>query len=131
MILDTSVLIRIFKKGKTIRQVLFSYIRNDYYISIITYIEIMFGFAKLPIKKNEAYKQDFLKVLDQGFLQIIPIDTEVADTYVAIQNQCEQVGKKIGLFDGLIAATAKAKGMSLSTMDNDFNRVEGLKIISP
>jgi predicted nucleic acid-binding protein len=131
MILDTSVLIGIFKKGKNIKRELVSYANDVYGISVATYIELLIGFLMKPTKSNIRHKEEFEFLIQKNILCLYQIDKDVADIYSAIQVKCMKTGKQIGVFDGIIAATAISRNMHLATLDSDFQRVEGLQLITP
>lgn len=131
MILDTSVIIQIFKKGKSIKRELFSYQPEEYGISIATYIEITFGFFHRPTKQSLIHQEHFAMVIKRNILKVHMLDTGVAEVYAQLQSRCMKEGKQIGIFDGLIAATAMKNNMYLATLDSDFKRIDGLKLITP
>lgn len=131
MILDTSVLIGIFKRGKNIKRELVSYTNDVYAISVATYIELLIGFLMNPTKSNIRHTEEFEFLIQKNILHLYQIDKAVADAYSVIQVKCMKAGKQIGIFDGIIAATAMSKKMHLATLDSDFQRVEGLQLITP
>lgn len=61
---------------------------------------------------------------------VLPIDTRVAVHYGRIAADARRLlGRRIGLGDGLIAATAVTHGLPLYTRDSDFDGLPGVRSI--
>jgi tRNA(fMet)-specific endonuclease VapC len=60
-------------------------------------------------------------------LEILPWDSEVAQTYGDFRAKLETAGKKLGAYDEQIAAHSLAVGAILVTADRGFRDVGGLK----
>jgi tRNA(fMet)-specific endonuclease VapC len=61
---------------------------------------------------------------------VLSVDTRVAVHYGRIAADARRLrGRRIGLGDGLIAATAVAHGLPLYTRDGDFDGLPGLRAV--
>jgi tRNA(fMet)-specific endonuclease VapC len=93
-------------------------------ISIIVACEARFGAAK---SGSQRLAKQLELVLGQ--LESLPLETPVEEHYADIRNMLERAGTPIGPNDLLIAAHARALGLTLVT-DNvrEFSRVPGLVV---
>jgi tRNA(fMet)-specific endonuclease VapC len=93
-------------------------------ISLVVAAELRFGVAK---KRSVRLAQQVEAVLSA--LQILPLETPVDAHYAEIRAALEAAGHPIGPNDLLIAAHARALGLTLVTHDiGEFSRVPGLRI---
>ena len=92
--------------------------------SIIVACELRFGAAK---SGSPRLAQQLEAVLGQ--IEILPMETPVEEHYAEIRNALERAGTPIGPNDLLIAAHARALGLTLVT-DNvrELSRVSGLRV---
>ncbi|EGG92850.1 PilT like protein [gamma proteobacterium IMCC1989] len=88
-------------------------------ISVITEAELLRGLAKKPKAKQLALlvKEFLLRV------EILPWDSDAANTYAHLRTLCEKEGKPLGAMDMLIAAHSVAEGAVLITNDKAFYRI--------
>lgn len=93
-------------------------------LSIVVAGELRFGVAKAP---GHHLAQRLELVLGQ--LPVLPLDSPAELHYADIRNALERAGTPIGPNDLIIAAHARALGVTLVT-DNvrEFARVPGLKV---
>jgi tRNA(fMet)-specific endonuclease VapC len=96
---------------------------NEICISAITEGEIRFGMARR--KLGQAKLDSIERVL--AALEILPWDSEVAQTYGEFRAKLETAGKKLGAYDEQIAAHSLAVGAILVTADRGFREVGDLK----
>ena len=89
-------------------------------ISVITLIEILRG---VP-----AYKRREVKLALEEIYTVIPLDNEVIQEYCNLCEVLKGRGIKISDADLLIAASAKAKNLTLVTADKGFERLRGFGI---
>ena len=89
-------------------------------ISSITEAELLRGVAKKPKAKRLpiAVKEFLLRV------EILPWDSDAADSYAQLRTACENEGKPLGTMDMLIAAHSVAVAAVLITNDKAFYNVE-------
>lgn len=93
-------------------------------ISIVVACEVRFGAAK---SGSQRLARQLELVLGQ--LETLPLEAPVEEHYADIRNMLERMGTPIGPNDLLIAAHARALGLTLVT-DNvrEFSRVSGLVV---
>ena len=121
-LLDTNVLIDMFKGNQRVQEKIFRAEFHNCYISEITLAELYVG----------AFKGGRPKQLQEiGFVcrrfRILPI-TPALERYARLRVQLEGKGESIDDFDLLIAATALTEGHVLVTHNlKHFDRIEGLR----
>uniref|UniRef100_A0A7C5LAT6 Type II toxin-antitoxin system VapC family toxin n=1 Tax=Caldiarchaeum subterraneum TaxID=311458 RepID=A0A7C5LAT6_CALS0 len=108
MLLDTSILIKSLQKGKLIEGC----------ISVITLVEVLRGVA--------AEKRNQVKTSLEKVYEIISLDNEVIMEYCDIYDALRSRGLKVPEAGLLIAASAKAKNLTLATSDKEFKKLDGL-----
>ena len=122
-LLDTNVLIDMFKGNQRVQERIFCAEFHNCCISEITLAELYVG----------AFKGGRPKQLQEiGFVCkrfcIVPITTAL-ERYARLRVQLEDKGEAIDDFDLLIAATALTEGLVLVTHTlKHFERIEGLPI---
>ena len=62
-------------------------------------------------------------------LEPIPIDRDVADVWAALVALLRQAGKRMPINDSWIAAAAMCHELPVVTQNDDFDVVEGLRVI--
>ncbi len=123
VLIDTSILIDLFRKTNKENSNLVSLVRQGYTfcISSITEYEIYTGATLHQIN----YWDDFLEIT-----QVLPFDKNVARVAVKINAELKKKRKLIDLADLFIAATAIANNLPISTLNKKhFNRINELTII--
>jgi tRNA(fMet)-specific endonuclease VapC len=89
-------------------------------ISSITQAELLRGVARKPeAKRLPIAVKEFLIRVD-----IMPWDSDAAETYARLRISCESEGKPLGTMDMLIAAHSVAVGAVLVTNDQAFYKVK-------
>ncbi len=119
--LDTNTASYIIKgKPVVIRERLRNVPMANVCISAITKAELLRGVAKKPEAKQLpiAVKEFLLRV------EILPWDSDTANTYAILRTACENEGKPLGTMDMLIAAHSVAVGAFLITNDKAFYNVK-------
>lgn len=97
---------------------------NQVCISIVVACELRFGLAKSGAQRLARQLE---RVLDT--LEILPLESPVEEHYADIRNALERAGTPIGPNDLLIAAHARAIGLTLVTGNlGEFSRVPGLAV---
>lgn len=124
--LDTNICVELIR-GRATR--VFERLRqhgvDDVSISGITLAELQYGVAKSARPARNA----LLLVAFCAPLAIVPFDNVAAETYGDVRAELERAGTPIGPLDTLIAAHAKALGMTLVTdNEREFKRVIGLRV---
>ena len=120
-LLDTSIIIALFKKDSNVHSHLIT--ANEVFISCVVVGELYYGAFKS--RKVDAN----LRQINQFVLQntVLPCDTETAKIYGDIKNSLKNIGKPIPENDIWIAAIAKQHSLTLVTRDSHFSAVEGLE----
>ena len=113
ILLDSNILIYLSKKKLTIDQVFED--NYNYYISIISYMEI------LSYNFTSEQEEEFIKKLLSLF-EMIDITKDIADKVINLKKQ-----RKIKLPDATIVATALHKDFTLYTNDKQLHSIENLK----
>jgi tRNA(fMet)-specific endonuclease VapC len=94
-------------------------------ISAIVYAELSFGVEKSGRPAaNRVALEEFVSML-----RILPFRDDAAEQYGLIRASLEKAGMPIGNNDLLIAAHARAEGLTLVTNnERELKRVSGLKV---
>jgi predicted nucleic acid-binding protein len=93
--------------------------------SIICQAEILYGIALKQSSRLNSLYEELLK----NRLQTLPVDDAVAETFSQMKAACRKKGFCASDFDFLIAATAKAHGLILATINlRHFKGIDGLAV---
>jgi tRNA(fMet)-specific endonuclease VapC len=125
-VLDTNTLIYYFKGEGNVASNLFQTPPKDIGIpSIVVYeLEVGIGKSNSPQKRTHQLATFLSTVI------ILPFGLEDAKNAAQIRVNLEQVGKPIGPYDILIAATTITQGATLVTHNSqEFERIDQLRII--
>ncbi|UCH98386.1 MAG: type II toxin-antitoxin system VapC family toxin [Candidatus Aminicenantes bacterium] len=119
IVLDSNIIIYLSKGLLRIEDISERY--DDFYISIITYMEVM-GYQFSDDRERQIIKEFF------DNFEIIYINSEIAENVILIRQQ-----KKIKLPDAIILATAKFLNCPLMTRNvEDFQDIlEEVDIVNP
>jgi tRNA(fMet)-specific endonuclease VapC len=125
-LLDTDTCIRLRSRRLAhLRERFLSLAPDDAAISAITYGELRVGAEK------SVSPADAMVVLGQLLLAlpVLPVTSEVGDTYAQIRADLERRGQSIGANDLWIAAHARTLQLTLVTgNEREFRRVPGLSV---
>lgn len=124
--LDTDIASYIMKQSsEPVMQKLKRVAVDDVCISVITKCEILYGIEVSPKRKQNQEALDLLLL----HVAVLEYPEEAALEYARIRADLKQRGTMIGADDLLIAAHAKAIGLTLVTNNvREFERVKGLRI---
>jgi tRNA(fMet)-specific endonuclease VapC len=93
--------------------------------SIICEAELLYG---LELKQSSRLNSLHGQLLKDR-ITVCPVDGSVAKVFSALKADCRRKGLARADFDMLIAATAKAHGLVLATVNvRHFQRIEGLAV---
>jgi tRNA(fMet)-specific endonuclease VapC len=123
ILVDTSILIDLFRKTDKSNAALVSLVRQgySYSISAITEYEIYTGTTSSQVD----FWDDFLKQTN-----VLTFDKAVAKVAVDINKELKRKRKLIDIADLFIAATAISNNLPLATLNKKhFERIDGLTIL--
>ena len=102
------------------------------HLSAITIAEVRRGALRLPAGKRRTSLFDWSERLRRSFAgRVLPIDESVALRWAEIAARAEQSGQPGSFADGLIAATALDRGLTLVTRNvTDFEPF-GVSLLDP
>ncbi|MBS3137878.1 PIN domain-containing protein [Candidatus Woesearchaeota archaeon] len=126
LVFDTSILIELDKKNKSIESELKEYIKSyptPAQIVFISYFEFYYGLHE----RNLANKMNSLSFINK--FSIITITKNTAHILADIKRTLQKKGLVIPLADLLIAAQVMEHNLILVTKDKDFGKIENLKKI--
>jgi tRNA(fMet)-specific endonuclease VapC len=122
--LDTNLCIRVLRDRPTAIRERFNLNADGLCISSIVLAELLHGAAKSA--RPEHHRREVEAFAAR--LEVAPFDASAADHAANIRATLERQGRKIGAYDLLIAAHARALGLVVVTGNLDeFGRVEGLR----
>lgn len=122
--LDTNLCIRVLRDRPTAIRERFNLNADALCISSIVLAELLHGAAKSA--RPEHHRREVEAFAAR--LEVLPFDAAAADHAANIRATLERQGRKIGPYDLLIAAHARALGLVVVTGNLDeFARVEGLR----
>ena len=124
--LDTNIIAYVKNnRPESVLRQLMEHPPQDYCISSITLAELEFGvYNSARPQQNQLALMAFL-----ARIEVMPFDAYAAGAYGMIRADLTRKGRQIGANDLLIAAHAKALGLTLVTNNTrEFERVEGLKL---
>lgn len=125
VLLDTNVVIYLFKKDESCIAFMDALEGKEAGISIMTYMEALIG------AKNDREEQAIRAFLDQ--FEIVPINLEIARRVAAwIRQRKQRSLRHVGASDTIIGQTALSLGTPLATNNpRDFASFSGLKLLVP
>lgn len=124
--LDTNICIYVIKhKPAQVFKRLQRHDPSEICISSVTYSELVYGVEKSQaVEKNRLALAMFL-----SNIEILDYDRKAAEEYGIIRADLERSGTPIGSLDMMIAAHARANGLTVVTNnEKEFNRVSKLKV---
>jgi len=114
VILDSNIVIYLSQKKLSINEVFEA--NKEYYISLVTYMEILS--YNFPLKEEEEFIQKLLSLF-----KIIDINKIIAKEVISLKKK-----RKIKLPDAIIVATALVERAILYTNDKQLHSIENLNI---
>lgn len=97
---------------------------NELFISIVSWIEVVYGFRKNNLFHKEKIFEEFL---DSYQISILLVDKKVADEYLKVKIELENKKTPLADFDLFIAATAIVNRLTFITRNRrHFRRIKNL-----
>ncbi len=123
-LLDTNICIYIAnKKPQSVLARLRDLKAGDVGMSVITYLELIFGAWKSQHREANLQR---IKRLEQ-LIPVLPLDAGAGQHYGQLRAELQRKGSPIGAYDLLIAAQALSLGLTLVTNNTrEFRRVPQL-----
>ena len=136
ILLDTNVVSELMRPSPSAAVVRWLDIQTagTVWISAITVAEIRLGLARLPAgRRRDALTTLADAMLDDDFGgACLPFDRSAATHYAVIVAARTRRGRPISVEDALIAAIARAGGLTLATRHiTDFSAIDGLTLVNP
>jgi predicted nucleic acid-binding protein len=133
LILDSSTLVAVERKGKNARQVLADISEKigetDVAISVVTLIELAHGAARADTPERKAKRQEFIQEL-LTVLPNHPITVAVALRAGLVDGEQQARGTRIPHSDLLIGVTALELGYGVATSNvRHFRLIPGLSVV--
>lgn len=126
-LIDTNLIIDFLKaKPETISRISPLFVMG---VAINTMIAAEYLQGIFKTKASKSNLALFLEFLNQGRVEILNIDWEIAETYAKLQAQAELNGQRLPSFDLLIASTALIHNLILVSDDKIFTKIKNLKLI--
>ena len=124
--LDTNICVYIIKKRpEQVLERFMYYDPGELCISAITLAELEYGIENSSMPERNLFA---LAMFLSG-IQILPFDDTAAEEYGRIRAALRRQGTPVGANDMLIAAHAKAKGLTIVTNNTrEFDHIEGLTV---
>lgn len=102
------------------------------HLSVITIAEVHRGTLRLPPGKRRTSLTEWSENLRRGFAgRVLPVDEPVALRWAEIAARAEQSGRPGSFADGLIAATALDRGLTLVTRNVTDFEAFGVSLLNP
>ena len=106
---------------------------GDLFVTAISAAEIRVGIEALPVGRRRRSLSMSADRAFEGFFagRVLAFDIDAAFEYGTVEAERRAAGRPIGLFDGLIAAIARAHGAAVATRDVGGFEGLGIEIVNP
>lgn len=123
LLIDTSIIIEHLRKTDKRRSTLFNIPETtSLFVSSVTVFELLAGAA------DTTKQKDVHTILDG--IAVLPFDVASAEEAGKLYRELNSTNRLIEIRDIFIAATARANGLPIMTLNHKhFERVKGLKLI--
>lgn len=104
---------------------------ETFFMAAVTASELLHGIHRAQSTHQREVRRRSVEAAIAQF-QVLPFDLEAARIHAEVWADLAKGGHMIGSHDLMIAATARAHGHSVMTLNRkDFDRVPSLEVISP
>ena len=92
---------------------------DELYLSVVTLAELQYGVERLGAGKRRDQLETWIREeLTERFAgRVLAVEKRVADAWGKTMARCERAGKRMGVMDGFLAATAQVHELTLVTRD--------------
>ncbi|MPZ24678.1 MAG: PIN domain-containing protein [Dehalococcoidia bacterium] len=97
-------------------------------VSVVTVAELQLGVLMADDLGVRAARSRTLRRLEELFAPL-SIDRSVAGVFAELAAEARRLGRRPGILDALIAATAVAHGLPVYTQDDDFFRIPRVHVV--
>lgn len=126
---DSDIIIDFLKNKQQGISIFKRMIGEDIKMSIVSWVEIMYGIRKSKIAGQKQLDQ-FKQLLDSRQISVLSLKEEIADKFITLKLDLEKKGERLADFDLFIAATAISGSLTLITGNKKhFSRIPGLKLL--
>jgi predicted nucleic acid-binding protein len=103
------------------------------YLSVLTIGELSKCISRLEKGARRSRLQDWLDVsLARRFMgRILPIDSETAQAWGRMSAECERLGRRLPVLDGLLAASAMQHGLAVVSRNVVDFELTGVSVVNP
>ena len=135
LLLDTNVISELVRPRPDPKVLAFIHESDEdrIFVSAVTWAELSRGIALLPDGTKRQRLANWLETdLRERFAsRILNIDAQVADRWGLVMAEAQRKGRRLGVIDGFLAATAHCHGLALVTRNvAEFDDL-GLPLINP
>jgi tRNA(fMet)-specific endonuclease VapC len=130
IILDADIVIQGEKGSFDLKVWLALYSNEQFELAAITVAELWHGVERAT-PRHRIKRLNYLKEI-LSVIPVMPYTAQIAYEHARIWAHLEKVGKMIGPYDLIVAATALDRNSRVATFNRKhFDQVPGLKVITP
>jgi predicted nucleic acid-binding protein len=97
-------------------------------VSAMTLAELHLGLLRARNSVERAERARTMAAVERD-MEVIPVEERVARCFAEIVSAARDAGRKPGVADALIAATAMAHKLPLYTLDDDFTGLADVDVV--
>jgi predicted nucleic acid-binding protein len=101
---------------------------EDAAVSVMTIAELHVGVIRARTQKQRAGRARTMAAIERD-MEVLPVEERVARCFAEIVSAAREDGRRPGVADALIAATAMAHDLPLYTLDDDFAGLAGVRVV--
>lgn len=125
IVLDTSVVVAFERGGRPLTDFVLE--TDDVAVSALTGAELLVGVERAGARQREKRERDVERLLES--VSCLPYDLRVARVHASLMAHVASTGTPRGAHDLIIAATARAHGRTIVTLDRrGFAGLPGVQI---
>lgn len=102
------------------------------FTSVLVIGEILFGLARLPDSaRRRRLMSRFHELRESRFARVLPVDEKAAEFWASQAAEALARGVTVPAIDGLVAATARTRGLLVVTRNARDFVAAGAKVLNP